>query len=323
MPQISVIVPVYNAEKSLSRCIDSILKQTFTDFELLLVNDGSKDRSGEICDKYAASDSRVRVFHKENGGVSSARNVGLNNAKGEWVTFCDADDWTYDCWLKNFAENFSNDYQLIVQGFEADCLIADGDKSIIYGFDYKGPVKDGLILLNNNNIIGYLWVKAFKNEIINSYDIRFNEELRFTEDVHFVLEYLFKTESMFSVKSVGYYYYMPDWSVKYKEQEFNQSTFDHLCKTTILSTGIGDNMFRVYMTWITNILFDSYVKRYHNRKKLLKSYCKVVRGHNNDRVMLWDSRYKILSRFIRLRMNLFLMSLLLDIFSSFRLKFAK
>lgn len=81
MPLISVIVPVYNTEKYLHRCIDSILAQTFTDFELLLIDDGSKDNSGKICDEYAAKDSRVRVFHKENGGASSARYMGLNNAK--------------------------------------------------------------------------------------------------------------------------------------------------------------------------------------------------------------------------------------------------
>lgn len=81
-PKISVIVPVYNAEKYLNRCIDSILAQTFTDFELLLINDGSKDKSGEICDEYSKKDIRVKVFHKENGGASSARNVGLDNARG-------------------------------------------------------------------------------------------------------------------------------------------------------------------------------------------------------------------------------------------------
>ena len=84
MPQISVIVPVYNTEKYLHRCIDSILSQTFTDFEVLLIDDGSTDSSGEICDEYAAKDSRVRVFHKENGGVSSERNMGLDNAYGEY-----------------------------------------------------------------------------------------------------------------------------------------------------------------------------------------------------------------------------------------------
>ena len=90
-PKVSVIVPVYKAEKYLHRCVDSILAQTFIDFELLLVDDGSPDCSGDICDQYAAADPRVRVFHKPNGGVSSARNLGIEKANGEWLMFVDAD----------------------------------------------------------------------------------------------------------------------------------------------------------------------------------------------------------------------------------------
>ena len=90
---ISVIVPVYNVEKYLDKCIQSILGQTYSNIELLLIDDGSTDSSGAICDKYVTQDSRVRVFHKSNEGVSAARNWGLDNAKGEWIAFVDADDW--------------------------------------------------------------------------------------------------------------------------------------------------------------------------------------------------------------------------------------
>ena len=90
LPKISIIVPVFNAEKYIHRCIDSLLAQSFTNFELILVDDGSSDRSGQICDEYAAKDSRVSVFHKKNEGVSSARNLGLDNAKGEWISFVDS-----------------------------------------------------------------------------------------------------------------------------------------------------------------------------------------------------------------------------------------
>ena len=92
-PKISVIVPVYKVEQYLHRCIDSILSQSFTDFELLLIDDGSPDNCGKICDEYTQKDSRVRVFHKPNGGVSSARNLGLDNAKGKWIAFIDSDDF--------------------------------------------------------------------------------------------------------------------------------------------------------------------------------------------------------------------------------------
>ena len=92
MPKISVIVPVYKAEKYVGECIESILSQTYTDFELLLVDDGSPDKSGEICDYYAGKDPRIIVYHKENGGVSSARNYGIEHAVGEWICFVDSDD---------------------------------------------------------------------------------------------------------------------------------------------------------------------------------------------------------------------------------------
>ena len=92
MPIISIIIPIYNAEKYLSTCIESILSQGFEDFELLLINDGSKDNSLSICNDYAQRDSRIKVFDKPNGGVSSARNLGLDNATGEYVMFVDADD---------------------------------------------------------------------------------------------------------------------------------------------------------------------------------------------------------------------------------------
>ena len=93
MYTVSVIVPVYNAEKYIETCISSVLNQTFTDFELILIDDGSEDESGHICDEYATKDTRIRVFHKENGGPSAARNSGLNVAQGEWILFLDSDDW--------------------------------------------------------------------------------------------------------------------------------------------------------------------------------------------------------------------------------------
>ena len=113
IPLFSVIVPIYNVEKDLCTCIDSILAQTFTDFELILVNDGSTDCSGKICDEYALKDSRIKVLHKENGGASDARNNGLDIAIGTRVCFIDADDYVDN----NFLEIFNKrDADMVVQG---------------------------------------------------------------------------------------------------------------------------------------------------------------------------------------------------------------
>lgn len=104
MPRISVIVPIYKVEPYLRRCVDSILAQTFTDFELILVDDGSPDNCGSICDEYAAQDSRVQVIHQKNGGLSAARNAGLDwvfaNSESEWITFVDSDDWVHSAYLE-------------------------------------------------------------------------------------------------------------------------------------------------------------------------------------------------------------------------------
>ena len=108
---ISIIVPIYKAEQYIHRCIDSILSQSYTDFELLLIDDGSPDGCGAICDEYVAKDSRVRVFHKENGGVSSARNLGLEKAVGKWISFIDADDYI----SQDFFDLEGSDYADVIQ----------------------------------------------------------------------------------------------------------------------------------------------------------------------------------------------------------------
>jgi glycosyltransferase involved in cell wall biosynthesis len=112
MPLISIIVPIYNGEKYLSKCLDSILAQRFEDFELLLINDGSQDSSLSICRKYAQADKRISIYDIPNGGVSAARNVGIDNATGEWVMFIDSDDWVEEGLLETGLPYF-NEYDMI------------------------------------------------------------------------------------------------------------------------------------------------------------------------------------------------------------------
>ena len=196
-PAISVIVPVYNTEKYLRRCIDSILSQTlsqtFTDFELLLINDGSTDSSGEICDQYAAKDERVRVFHKENGGVSSARNVGLDEARGEWIAFVDSDDWVEFGYLLAFWQ----------ADCSADLLVGT---AIIRKQDFPDrycmltpvglltDIKSFLSFTLGTCLMNVPWGKWFRRKLINT--LRFNSSLYVGEDTFFLLHYLQKVQSI-------------------------------------------------------------------------------------------------------------------------------
>ena len=198
-PAISIIIPVYNAENYLRRCIDSVLSQSFTDFELILVDDGSKDKSPQICDEYASQDTRVRVIHKANGGVSAARNDGLDIAKGEYVTFIDSDDWVE----REYLETLSNyrDYDIVF--FSHRMIYEDG-----YTSKYKFEAKEGdkqniweiVASLRKNaaglNFYGYTWNKMFCRDIIEKYKIRFTEGLRISEDEVYTLDYCTHAKSI-------------------------------------------------------------------------------------------------------------------------------
>ena len=217
---ISVIVPVYNAEKYLHRCIDSILAQSYADFELLLIDDGSKDSSGKICDEYAQKDSRVRVFHKENGGVSSARNMGLENVKGEWVTFCDADDYVTSDWLKDFAPAIDFGVDIAIQCFYVVDMhgknIERGTTSVKCGstIDEK---RELITSLMSQCALGFLWVKLFRRDLIQSSGICFDLLSTFREDDQFMSDYLRHVNKFICVDKTNYYYIHPPEGKYYGE----------------------------------------------------------------------------------------------------------
>lgn len=186
MPQISVIVPIYNAERWLRRCVDSILAQTFTDFELLLIDDGSTDGSGAIIDAYAAADPRVRPFHKPNGGVSSARNLGLDHATGEFITFIDSDDWIDDGYLNDLI--IHKECDIVLSYYSAigwKEWVSHPYEEREYNVDNIYHFLDKYLISCNTP-----WCKLFKRDIIINHHILFNPSLSYGEDTLFVLEYL-------------------------------------------------------------------------------------------------------------------------------------
>lgn len=228
---ISVIVPVYNTEKLLPRCIDSILAQSFTNFELIIIDDGSTDGSGTICDEYAAKDSRVKVIHKANGGVSSARNAGLDIATGKWITFADADDYVNTEWLKSFMENTS-DTDIVIQGIKFIPIDGNTSSDRIITTIISPDIPFLISQLLSCGIMGYLFNKIFKLKLIKQNRIKFNTDIHFREDEIFVTKYLEFTKSYICIEKINYYYSSPSEKKTYKGS-ITEAT-PHIC-TSIIS----------------------------------------------------------------------------------------
>lgn len=188
MPQISIIVPVYNVERYLRRCIDSIISQSCIDWECILVDDGSKDSSGDICDDYSRKDNRFVVIHKENGGVSSARNAGLDIAKGAWIAFVDSDDWLEDSYLNVLLSSIDSDTSIVQSSF----FFCDGtNKNICYLRKETVELSDYFNrLLARDGVRLEVWGKLIRRELIGK--VRFSPEIKMGEDWLFLIQCSFK-----------------------------------------------------------------------------------------------------------------------------------
>ena len=212
MPQVSVIVPVYNAEKYLSECVDSILAQTLRDIEVILVDDGSTDSSPSICDAYAEKDSRIQVIHKANGRAASARNAGLKLAQGEYIAFVDSDDWIapdmYEKMLAAGADVCLCDY-VRFQGEKefpfTQPNIRDGfyDKEQIRKEVYPHLVMDGIeypITISN-------WALLIRRKVIEENQLSYREDIHVSEDAPFGSEVLYCADTFFYLKGECLYHY--------------------------------------------------------------------------------------------------------------------
>lgn len=202
-PTVSIIVPVYNAEGTLTRCIDSILNQEYNDFELLLIDDGSQDSSGAICDSYASADSRVRVVHKVNSGVSDSRNLALDMARGTYLQFLDSDDWITPNATRLLVET--------AEHYHCDMVISDFYRVVGKRVSHKGNIEEDCVLtreefaahmLENpaDFYYGVLWNKLFRRSIVESHHLRMDTHISWCEDFMFNLEYIRYADVFFALQ---------------------------------------------------------------------------------------------------------------------------
>lgn len=281
MSKISVIVPVYNVEKFIRRCLDSIINQTLKDLEIILVDDGSTDNSGVICDEYAKLDNRITVIHKENGGLSSARNIGLDFAKGDWIAFVDSDDYIdykmYEVLYKNAEKNncdisvcyFEYINQKGISLYNANKKLGINgiyDENEFLSFLYKNS--------ETNLICVCVWNKLYKKEIFR--------ELRFKEIIHEdeeILNRIYLNKHFIYVTELPLYKYVQN-SNSIVNKPITQKNFVSL---DILYDRI--NIFRkknmnLYINALINYC-ELNIQFYHNSRKLRFEYKKYKRDFNN------------------------------------------
>lgn len=297
---ISIIVPVYNAGNGLHYCIDSILKQSYNDFELILVDDGSTDGSGNVCNDYAINDKRIIVVHLKNGGVSKARNAGIKLAKGEFICFIDSDDFVAIDYLEKLYITSQQypDYDSIWCGFQTTndynntngkCHLVNKNERLS-GFDIQH-----IMDLHYDWLSQMPWNKLFNSSIVNKNNIVFPEDMTLGEDLIFNLRYLDKTNGRIMVINEPLYYYLqadedsldnkyyPDLFEKYKR--INKEILYYITQWKC-----GDKQIKQYY----NTCFFSYEKvlrNTYNKKSIIKH-----KGQYNKQIMKSEEFVDALSK---------------------------
>jgi glycosyltransferase EpsJ len=332
-PKISIIVPVYEAEKSICKCIDSILNQTFNDFEVLLINDGSTDQSGDICDEYTKAHSNIHAFHQENGGPSAARNKGIDEAKGKYIVFIDSDDYVEKKFLESFFIKEKNPTNTLVQqGYVNENKY--GEK------EYRGwPSKIfhqsqfSELFLNTKFIkrLQLICGKLYELKIIKEQHIKFHSDIKFGEDLIFLLDYLHYIDSFILINKSYYHYKYNGKSLSRSYQEYEQGIkrfelvkkrLDSLSEKFNLSQELQDYNDSYIGTYLIRSLKGLYTEP---NKKSFKERLQIIKMFENDFGYFIRNKFDPEGKFNNIFLMLFKRRLfyLLDIFMYFGLKYIK
>ena len=221
---VSIIIPVFNCEEYINKCINSLISQTYRNIEIVLIDDGSTDRSGILCDNLTKMDERIIVFHKKNEGVSSARNKGLELIKGKYVLFVDADDYVEDNYVETLIKNLSSN-EMVVCGYYEEYV---NDSVIMNTFKSNKVITNNQaqqLVYSDRGFGGYLWNKVFLKEIIVKEKLRFNEKIYMCEDQLFVINYLLFVTKILVLNSVLYHYRMRKSSMVWQTNDNKKRTF--------------------------------------------------------------------------------------------------
>lgn len=290
---ISVIVPIYNVEKYLNRCVESILSQSYTDFELILVDDGSPDKCPELCDEWGKKDERIKVIHKENGGLSSARNAGIEIAKGDYFAFVDSDDFIHPDYLRLL-------YQALTQS-DADISICDfktiKDYKII---EEQNENIDKLEIYDNYSIfllqsinIFVSWNKLYKKSLFKS--IRFPEG-KINEDIGVYYKLLYSSKKTVAIYNKLYYYFYNESSIMnspFSEKRFDGISFFVESLNFFNKVSKNDKRYYAVINRIVHAILDTYYE-------MNKTYVYFDFKHNNKSRKIKKEIKKIIKKYLPL-----------------------
>lgn len=242
-PLITIIIPVYNSQLTLDKCIDSILSQSFQDFEIILINDGSIDNSRELCEIWSNKDSRIRVLHQENKGPGAARNQGIKHSKGDWITFVDSDDYLDKSYLNNFCLGDCN-YQLSIQGFER---VDEKGYSLGETYSFENHYIKDISTISSDLLLklffyGQTCGKLYQTKTLIEKQIFFPENFRLSEDHCFYLDYLTSINCIKINEGIGYKYQMAN------NESLTQilRPFDELYQRKFIINKLTDRFFQRY-----------------------------------------------------------------------------
>ena len=303
---VSIIVPVYKVERCLPRCVESLINQTYKDIEIILVDDGSPDNSPKICDYYAEKDSRIKVIHKQNGGVSSARNTALDVASGEYITFVDSDDWVEHQMIE-YMVNAIDGVDIVGVNFDS--------RAISVG---RNILEEGKFNLKEDKKSNFLynvapWGKLYKTSIIKQNNIRFLEYVKYGEDAIFLYDYIFFAKSAYAVDKILYHYncfmnsgsktFYEDrakWSKisleKYKKCFEDSSNAQRI--KAILSSMATTSFINCLNMWVTNCKKE---KAINGMESVYNTYAEFIKDSQNQVVLLCKDKkyleaYKIIKK---------------------------
>lgn len=306
--KISVIIAVYNNEDHIDQCIQSILSQNLTNFELIIINDGSTDSCGSICDNYAANDKRVKVYHQENRGVSAARNLGLENAKGEWITFVDSDDYVSGNYFDCVLEYGDQDFILVSLN-----RIENNEESEYVNFKpQKLKLEEFIRTYQLYPHFPHAGAKFYKAAIIVENKLKFDENVNFGEDATFNLSYLFNCHKIALTNLYTYKYrYSPEGlsnkkiiiveDEQYFYEEIASILKSNLTDTEVISEQIVYPLKRYYLSVLRSKL--SKKEKRTIIKLLIKKYKKLilkfVKGHRVHLIpLIWFIRFELVTLFV-------------------------